>query len=116
MDYQKQREQAKKQMSAVYRIVEEVLKAKPVFRNLGNDDNGRPYINRLIRYIWNNCDKDYNARSIIRFYVEVMKDHPEWDTEHNKQHRANAETAYHEKFKQKPRQSHLFNVSNHYDR
>lgn len=100
MNYAEARNAAKTQMSVIQKVVEEVLKNKPAFRNLGNDGNGMPYINRLIRYIWQNY-RDYNARSIIRFYVEVMKDHKEWDTTHNQQQRANAQTAYHEKFEQK---------------
>lgn len=98
MDYRKKRSDAKQGMSEVERVVTEVLKNKPAFRNLGNDSNGRPYINRMLRYIWNNYRKDYNARSIIRFYVEVMKNHPEWDTDHNVNERANAQTAYKERF------------------
>lgn len=99
MSYQERRTLAKKGMSATQRVVEEVLKMKPEYRNLGVDPTGMHYINKLIRYIWKNY-KDYNARSIIRFYSEVMKNHPEWDTPHNVENRANAEAAFHEKFKQ----------------
>ena len=97
-DFKNARNVAQRNMSIVRRVVEEVLSNKPALRNLGNDDNGSPYINRLVRYIWNNY-KDYNVRSIIRFYTEIIKDHPEWDTKHNQLHRANAQTAFHEYFR-----------------
>ncbi len=97
MNYQARRSLAKEGMCQTQKVVEEVLKMKPEYRNLGVDPTGMHYINKLIRYIWKNY-KDYNARSIIRFYSEVMKNHPEWDTAHNAENRANAQTAYQERF------------------
>lgn len=98
MDYLQRRKLAKIKMGATERLVEQVLSDHPEYRNLGHDKNGCHYINKLIRYIWK-FHGDLNARSIIRFYTEAMKRHPEWDTEHNIENRANAETAFHERFR-----------------
>lgn len=90
------REIAKSELTRLERLIIRVFEERPDLRNIGNK-NGKKCVNELIRYIWNNYG-DENASSIIRIASKIRAEHSEYDTEHNQDERANAETSFHEYF------------------
>jgi hypothetical protein len=90
------REIAKGELTRLEKLVIRVFEERPDLRNIGNKD-GKKCINELIRYIWANYG-DENASSIVRIASKIRAERPEYDTEHNQNERANAETAAHQYF------------------